>query len=103
VKKLTRLGVPTKSGGRWNENTIGNILANEKFIGDMCLQKGFIADHITKHHRKNKGALPKYYVEGSHEAIIDRFPATETTVPIVSPHQSSNSLKGEPRTKFTSV
>jgi len=72
VKKLTRLGVPTKGGGRWNESTIGSILANEKFIGDMCLQKGFITDHITKHHKPNKGELPKYYVEGSHEAIISR-------------------------------
>jgi DNA invertase Pin-like site-specific DNA recombinase len=72
VKKLTRLGVPTKGGGRWNESTIGGILANEKFIGDMCLQKGFITDHITKRHKPNKGELPKYYVEGSHEAIISR-------------------------------
>jgi len=72
VKKLIRLGIPTKCGGQWNESTIGNILANEKFLGDMCLQKGFVVDHITKRQRPNTGELPKYYVEGSHEAIIDR-------------------------------
>ncbi|AQU05417.1 hypothetical protein B1778_01385 [Dehalococcoides mccartyi] len=72
MKKLTRLGIPTKCGGRWSESTVGSILTNEKFIGDTCLQKGFIADHITKHWKPNSGELPKYYVEGSHEAIIDR-------------------------------
>jgi len=72
MKKLVRLGVPTKCGGRWSESTVGSILTNEKFIGDMCLQKGFIADHITKHWKPNNGELAKYYVEDSHEAIIDK-------------------------------
>ena len=72
MKKLIRLGVPTKCGGRWSESTIGSILGNEKFIGDTCLQKGFITDHLTKQWKSNSGELPKYYVEGSHEAIIDR-------------------------------
>jgi len=72
VKKLTRLGIPTKTGGQWNERAIGGILSNEKCIGDMRLQKSFIADHITKRQRPNKGELPQYYVEGSHEAIIGR-------------------------------
>jgi hypothetical protein len=72
MKKLIRLGVPTKCGGRWSESTVGSILTNEKFIGDMCLQKGFVADHITKRQKPNKGELPMFYVEGNHEAIIDK-------------------------------
>lgn len=80
MKKLTRLGVPTKCGGRWSETTAGSILKNEKFIGDMCLQKGYIDDHLKKHWKQNNGELPKFYVEGSHEAIIDRdtFEAVQT-------------------------
>jgi len=72
MKKLVRLGVPTKCGGRWSESTVGSILKNEKFIGDTCLQKGFIADHLSKQWKPNSGELPKYYVENSHEAIINR-------------------------------
>jgi DNA invertase Pin-like site-specific DNA recombinase len=72
MKKLTRLGVPTKCGGRWAESTVSSILTNEKVVGDMCLQKGFVADHITKRQKRNTGQLPKYYVEGNHEEIIDR-------------------------------
>ena len=47
MKKLIRLGVPTKCGGRWSESTIGSILGNEKFIGDTCLQKGFMILSIS--------------------------------------------------------
>ena len=57
---------------RWSESTVGSILKNEKFVGDTCLQKGFIADHLSKQWKPNSGELPKYYVEDSHEAIIDR-------------------------------
>lgn len=80
MKKLTRLGIPTKTGGRWSETTIGSILKNEKFIGDMMLQKGYVSDHITKRQKPNHGELPKYYVEGTHEAIIDKeiFEAVQT-------------------------
>lgn len=79
MKKLTRLGVPTKNGGRWTESSIFSILQNEKYIGDTLLQKSFIADHLTKLQKQNKGELPQYYVEGTHEAIIghDTFDAVK--------------------------
>lgn len=72
MKKLTRLGVPTKCGGKWGESVVGSILANEKYVGDMCLQKSYVADHLTKHQVKNKGELPKFYVQNHHESIISR-------------------------------
>ena len=82
MKKLDRLGAPTKTGARWSESTIASILSNEKYIGDMCLQKGFTADHISKRRKTNNGELPKFYVEGTHEAIIDKstFEAVQTEI-----------------------
>jgi len=71
MKKLNRLGIPAKNGGQWSESTINDIIKNEKYTGDMCLQKGYIADHISKRYIPNNGELPKYYVDGSHEAIIN--------------------------------
>lgn len=38
----------------------------------MILQKTYHLDYISKKHMINRGALPKYYVENSHEAIIDK-------------------------------
>jgi len=72
MRKLERLGIPTKHGGRWAVNTIVSILTNEKLTGDMCLQKYYVTDHLTKRKIRNNGQLPQYYVEGSHEGIIDR-------------------------------
>lgn len=72
MKKLTSMGVPTKRGGNWNESVIDKMLRNEKYQGDMLLQKTFSEDHISKKQHPNKGELPMYYVENSHEPIIDR-------------------------------
>lgn len=72
AKELNARGIPSKTGGLWYESVIGKILINEKFIGDMRLQKTFISDHISKRQVKNDGQLPQYYVQDAHEAIIDR-------------------------------
>lgn len=71
-KMLMEEGYPTINGGQWRESTMRRILTNEKYVGDMLLQKTFREDHITKKTRRNKGQLPKYYIEDAHEPIIDR-------------------------------
>lgn len=71
VRKLQDKGIPTKGGGTWHESTVRKILKNEKYTGNLLLQKTFISNHITKKQLKNKGQLPMYYVESNHEAIID--------------------------------
>lgn len=48
------------------------MLQNEKYAGDLLLQKTFVVDHISKKKQKNTGELPQYLIEGNHEAIIDR-------------------------------
>ena len=82
TKKLTRLGIPTKNNRRWSEGTVSGILKNEKYLGDVLLQKGYVTDHLSKRHKKNEGELPQYYVEGNHEGIIDRatFDAVQTEI-----------------------
>ena len=71
VRKLCDLGIPAKHGGIWRQYVIQNMLQNEKYKGDMLLQKTFIADHISKAQVKNTGQLPQYYVQNAHEAIIE--------------------------------
>ncbi|MCC8127690.1 MAG: nucleotidyl transferase AbiEii/AbiGii toxin family protein [Clostridiales bacterium] len=41
-------------------------------IGDALLQKTVTTDFLTKKRVVNKGIVPQYYVENSHEAIIPR-------------------------------
>lgn len=49
-----------------------SILRNEKYIGDTCHQKTYHADDLPFMKRKNRGELPQYYVQGTHEPIIER-------------------------------
>ncbi len=69
---LTALGIPSQSGGEWSSKTIVSMLKNEKYTGDMLLQKYYTKDHLTKKDTINKGELPQYYVENSHEGIISK-------------------------------
>ena len=57
---------------KWYESNIKQILTNEKYIGDALLQKTYTVNTLEKKRVSNNGIVPKYYVEGSHEAIIDK-------------------------------
>ena len=66
-------GIPNGVGHlKWHESNIHQILTNEKYIGDALLQKTYTVSILDKKRAANNGEMPKYYVEGSHEAIIDR-------------------------------
>ena len=71
ARALEAGGVPTVSGGKWNDSRVRDILKNEKYIGNSLLQKKYVADHLTKRLVRNHGELTQYYVEGTHDAIID--------------------------------
>lgn len=65
-------GIRTINGCRFVDSNIKVILTNVTYTGNLLLQKEFISDPITKKRKKNRGELPMYYVEGTHEAIIDQ-------------------------------
>lgn len=69
--KLNEMGIPTRQGNLWTNPRIKELLTNEKYIGNMLLQKYYRNNHIEKIKTKNHGELPQYLVEDSHEAIID--------------------------------
>ena len=63
--------IPTINGCTWTTEDIRRILQNEKYAGNMLLQKAYRENHITKKCLKNNGELPQFYVEESHPAIIE--------------------------------
>lgn len=63
--------IPTINSCEWTTEDIRRILQNEKYAGNMLLQKSFRENHITKRKIRNDGQLPQYYVEESHEPIIE--------------------------------
>lgn len=56
----------------WKISAIRSILTNEKYCGDVLMQKTFVQDCISKKVVKNTGQLPMYLVEDNHPAIISR-------------------------------
>jgi site-specific DNA recombinase len=69
---LDKQGILTPSGKqKWSQTTVNSILSNEKYKGDALLQKRFTVDFLMKTMKVNEGEVPQYYVENSHEAIID--------------------------------
>lgn len=72
-RHLESKGIPAPGGGqKWYTRTITSMIQNEKYQGDALLQKGYVADFLSKKVVKNDGALPQYYVENSHPAIVSR-------------------------------
>ena len=70
-RELNAEGITTKRGYKWIDSNIRVILTNITYTGNLLLQKEYIEDPFTKKRKKNKGALTQYYVENTHEAIID--------------------------------
>ena len=60
-KKLNEMSIPTVRGtGEWREGSIFRILHNEKYTGDMLLQKTYSQDFRTKKRVVNKGEKRRY-------------------------------------------
>ena len=70
-KEFAAEGITTSNGCRWVDSNIKVVLTNITYTGNLLLQKEFIEDPITKHRKKNRGELPQYFVENTHEPIID--------------------------------
>lgn len=72
-KKMEAQGIKTGAGkDKWYFSTILSMLHNEKYMGDLVLQKGYTVDFISKKKAKNNGYFPKYYVENAQEPIVPR-------------------------------
>lgn len=60
------------AGDSWKRLQIDRMLKNEKYIGDVVLQKTYIENHLSHKQIRNKGELPKFHITDAHPAIVDR-------------------------------
>ena len=72
AERLNERGIPAPKGGAWGPGMLYDLLRNEKYVGDLLLQKYYVKDHLSKKLRPNKGEKPQYYVQDDHPAIVDR-------------------------------
>lgn len=69
-KKLAEMGIKSYKGQHFGNTAIRQILGNITYTGNLLFQKEYVVDPISKKTRKNRGELPQYFVENTHEAII---------------------------------
>lgn len=73
AKTLYADGVKSHAkSGEWTESTLRGILQNERYCGDVLLQKTYVTDPISKKVKKNNGELPKILIKNNHPAIVSR-------------------------------
>ena len=70
-RELEADGIRTRQGCVMRDSNLKKILTNITYTGNLLLQKEYISDPINKQRRQNHGELPQYWVENTHEAIID--------------------------------
>ena len=72
ARELSERGISTRRGGRWSNTSIKGILKNAHYTGNLLLQKYYVESPLTHRVRRNEGELTRYWVENTHEAIIDK-------------------------------
>lgn len=69
--QLQAQNIPSPRGKpQWGIETIRQILQNEKYLGNVLLQKTFAANFFTGSQAQNKGEHTKYLISQHHEPII---------------------------------
>ena len=70
MKKLNAQGRPSRNGHTWCRSSVRKVLGNYSYTGNLLLQTTFRENHITKETLPNRGELPMYHAENTHEAIV---------------------------------
>ena len=71
AEALNEAGIQTRSGCPWSAKHIIGLLRNEKYKGDVLMGKS--VNHLGDYRKNPNGEYaPRYYMEGTHEAIVDK-------------------------------
>lgn len=68
---MNKKGIKTTNGCYFDKGTIGRIIGNEIYTGNILWQKKFVENHLTKIKKQNTGELPMYVYHNCHEAVIE--------------------------------
>ena len=73
ARRMRQEGIPGITGtSRWSSTTVRRMLQNEKYQGDLLLQKYYTVSFLTGECARNEGALDQYFVMDAHEGIVSR-------------------------------
>lgn len=90
LEELERMEVPSARGKKkWNTTMVKYLLQNEKYIGDVRLQKWVSVDHIShKSVQNDSTVIPSFYVKNHHAPIVDRhtYQQVQRIMELKNPH-----------------
>lgn len=67
LKRKTKLG-----NTKWSSGTVGSLLKNERYCGDVLSRKTFTPNYLDHKSKKNRHDRNQYRQTNHHEAIVDR-------------------------------
>lgn len=70
--RLNSIGRKTVYGNDWTGPAVRGILQNEKYCGDVMMQKTVTVYYLTHKSKKNEGEAEKFYVSNHHDPIVSR-------------------------------
>jgi DNA invertase Pin-like site-specific DNA recombinase len=65
-------GIPSRFGMHWDDSVIRAVIKNEKYAGDVMMQKNYTPGMPGAKQERNLGQRPTYYVKDHHKPIISR-------------------------------
>ena len=72
-KALNDKGIPSPKGCKWENTTISMALSNERYAGDLVMQKYIRKSYLGGHSVANdETEIPSYLVEDHHEGIVSK-------------------------------
>lgn len=94
AENLSAAKIPTVKGKEvWNSGTVRNILRNEKYCGDVLMQKTFTLDCFSHKSVKNRGQKPQYRLMNHHPPIIPREDWLKVQELLQTPRRRSSQKK----------
>lgn len=100
---LEAQGIKTVKGNvKWSKSVIKSILENEKYKGDVLMQKSFVTDLFSKKNIKNTGELPMYLIKNHHIPIIEPEVFDRVQFELRRRHNKRVSIGNSPATRYSS-
>lgn len=97
AKMLMDQAIPTPLGRKkWDTALVGSILENEKYAGDIVLQKFYTADHLSHQMVHNQGEVEMHYLENHHDPIVSK----KSFERVKAIRNMNNAKKGNPQYPF---
>ena len=72
LEDMRARGVKPPAGDTWKPLQFWRMIGNEKYVGDVVLQKTYVESHLNHRQVRNRGEIKMFYVANVHDAIVNR-------------------------------